>query len=360
MGQFISSLNLFQTRLANEESVAQQRLTTRLFIFLMIIAMIVNGTYIFFSIQTQVITIPHPSRETYEQLHHNYSSTISCPCSHISIPYKRFLMIDYILHQICSSTLVSQSWLNFILAYDQSELTYGTNGLFLDFRIASRPYFQLLANVCYLVRNIFDDALNTSKESHYINQFLLSQSKFLEQMLLLNQSLTTSIQQEFLSIQSWLGLMTTHSQLLVGLLTNANFDPDDNSDVIRISDIFLAVYDREEGFSYHQHSLCRQSPEIGRALVTIDFAVINNTEYFVNRQFNEMYAGCVPWLALLLTDTTWWYHTDTINHIRLTFGDNLRNQSDPIIIPLSNQTQTRFRYKNGSHPPFQDILRGIN
>ena len=69
-----------------------------------------------------------------------------------------------------------------------------------------------------------------------------------------------------------------------------------------------------------------------------------------------MNAGCVPWLGLLTTDTTWWYRNDIIAQIRLLFGDHLRNQSIPTVTALNNQMPSKFRYKNGSYLRFQDIL----
>ena len=82
-------------------------------------------------------------------------------------------------------------------------------------------------------------------------------------------------------------------------------------------------------------------------------AAINVTQPYPTRNFVGMNAGCVPWLGLLATNTTWWYRTDIIEQIRLLFGDHLRNQSNPTITTLSNQTQTKFRYRNGSYLVFR-------
>ena len=356
MWHTVASLNLFHSRLANEEDVVRQRWTTRLFIFLMVNTVAVIGVYIFFSVQPQLITVSHPSLEIYNRLYNNYSTTLSCPCSRISIPYKKFLTIEYTLHQICSSTLVSASWLDFILSYPQSE-TFQTLAYLVDFRSLAPSYFQLLVMVCSLIHNTLDDALITLGENHYINQYLPSRSAFVEQMRLLNESSTTSIQQEFLSLENWLHLMTTESQLFVGLSLNGYLEENGNDDVVDIvlREAVLLSDLTETDFSWASTCSCLLLPTDCQFLTLL--YEVNSDRFYPHRNFVGMSGGCIPWLGLLVSDTTWWHRTDIIDQIRLLFNDHLRNLPDPIIIPLSNYTQTRFRLTDGSHPLFEDLLK---
>ena len=332
-------------------------MASRLFILLMAIAVIVSGVYIFFSIQTQVIMISHPSLEVYQQLHENYSSTLSCPCSQMSVAYKEFLMINYTLHQICSSTLVSSSWLKVILDFNTSTTLIDRFALTTDFPRLASSYFQLLAAVCSFVHDTFDDALHTLGESEYVNQYLPSEERFLEKMSSLNQSITASIQEEFRIIQNWLDLMTTHSQLLIGLPLNGGLAFIDGSDIFEIREIILGSYGTitETGFEFSNTCSCRQKPAFCQIPTILDR--IDADQSYPLRILVEMNAGCIPWLGLLLTDTTWWYRTDVIEQIRLLLGDPRRNRSEPIIVPLSNQTETRFPFQNGSYPLFEAMLK---
>lgn len=354
--QSISTLNLFQSRFADEEDLSHQRVTTRVFILLMLIAVIVSGAYIFFSIETQVITISNPSLEIYHQLYGNYSSTLSCPCTQMFIPYKKFLMINYTLHQICSSTLVAPAWLKFILAYNQSVIWSGALDYSIDFRVVAPSYFQLLAIACSLVENTFDNVLNTLEERHYINQYIPSQFEFLAQMSLLNESLTTSAQQEFLTIQNWLHLMTTHNQFLMGLGTNGRLTANTGSDVVEVTERDLGRYGEvtETLFTYTSTCSCRQFPTICQVVPFLD--AVNGGQMYPFRFFVGMNVGCIPWAGLLSTNVSWWYRTDIIDQIRLLFDEHPHNQSDSIISPLGNQTETRFRYPNGSHRLFEALF----
>lgn len=227
----------------------------------------------------------------------------------------------------------------------------------IDFRLLAPSYFQLLATVCSLVQKIFDDALESLGESHYINHYIPSQSRFLEQMSLVNHSLTRSIQQEFLSIQNWLHLMTTKIQLLIGVGINGLLRANNDSDIVEITDQSYGrfVQVTETHIEFINFCSCRQTPTFCQIVPRLD--AVNGTQSYSWRFFVGMNAGCIPWLGLLLTDTTWWYRTDIIEQIRFLFGDHLRNQSNPIITPLSNQTTTRFPYESGSYFVFEELLK---
>ena len=351
----ITSLNLYKSRIQHDENLPRQRLTTHVFILLLLIALIVSGIYIFFSIQTQVMTIAHPSLDTYTKLYDNYSSTLVCPCSQISVPYSKFLSINYTLHQICSSTLVSSAWLKVTLDFDQEQFANTSADVIVDFRRVAPSYFQLLATVCSLIQSTFNDALDTLARSQFINQYLPSKSQFLEKTTSLNQSFTNSLEQDFLSMQNWLYLVTTQSQLLIGLALNGRLTSEDNDDIVRIWGPPLGLFGTitETSISLRGICSCRRMTTLCQVVSVL--SAVSSNETYPERYFVGMNAGCFPWLGILATNINWWYRTDIIEQIRLLFGDHLRNQSDPIITPLSNQTKTRFRY-NGSFPLFRQLL----
>ncbi|CAF3872057.1 unnamed protein product, partial [Rotaria sp. Silwood1] len=61
------------------------------------------------SVQTISQTVASPTQEQYEKLLKQYSQTLQCPCTTISIPYEDFLRVASIYHQVCSSDFI-QSW----------------------------------------------------------------------------------------------------------------------------------------------------------------------------------------------------------------------------------------------------------
>lgn len=86
----------------------------------------------------------NPSRETYQVLRAEQSGTLKCPCSRTAMPYSTILSLSPIFHQICSSDLVSDSWIQLIgrvrLANTVTEAWVNEGS----------RYFQYLATLCEL------------------------------------------------------------------------------------------------------------------------------------------------------------------------------------------------------------------
>ena len=58
--------------------------------------------------ESQIITITQITPEIFNQLRSKYASTLSCPCTTITMPYKTFLNSAITLHPVCSSLFVSR------------------------------------------------------------------------------------------------------------------------------------------------------------------------------------------------------------------------------------------------------------
>ncbi len=78
--------------------------------------------------KTKVVTIYNPSLNIYEQLQKEYPTTLNCPCTTSSMPYKNFITTKIDMHQICSGDFISQEWINAFHIPDASR--YGA----MDFR----------------------------------------------------------------------------------------------------------------------------------------------------------------------------------------------------------------------------------
>jgi len=106
----------------------EQRIATRVYIICLTTSLLTLATYTLLIWQTKVVTIYNPSIETYEELQKEYPSTLNCPCTTTTMPYKNFIIPEIVMHQICSSDFVSQEWINGLYIPDASR--YGA----IDFR----------------------------------------------------------------------------------------------------------------------------------------------------------------------------------------------------------------------------------
>ena len=100
----VVSLNLFESRASARDGDARalrhEIIATRLFLVLLGIILCVLLSYLSTEQLRQSATVQSPSLETFERLHNQYSSTLTCPCSQVTIRYDHFLTIEPVYHQV--------------------------------------------------------------------------------------------------------------------------------------------------------------------------------------------------------------------------------------------------------------------
>jgi hypothetical protein len=85
-------------------------------VILVSLLILVLGTLLHW--QTKIVTIYNPSLKTYKQLQNDHSTSLKCPCSTSTMPYKNFIITETVMHQICSSDFVSRQWINALFIPD--------------------------------------------------------------------------------------------------------------------------------------------------------------------------------------------------------------------------------------------------
>ena len=110
------NLNLFPSvpPSTDEYTLATQRISTRLFILSLSLSLTILLIYTAAVNIQKTVIVPNPSLDKYEQLHERYASTLTCPCTHISVKYDSFIRINYTLHQVCKSVYVTNEWITFV------------------------------------------------------------------------------------------------------------------------------------------------------------------------------------------------------------------------------------------------------
>ncbi|CAF4437680.1 unnamed protein product, partial [Adineta steineri] len=136
--------------------------------------------FLYSTYTTQLITVEinKPTYSTYESLSLNYSQSLQCFCSNISIPYQSFLTIKPRFHNLCSSQFVSQDWINYL--YGDGDLVYRYS--FTDFQASAVGQFQLLTSLCEISQETVNDSLVQLLTSDYNDLQLLSEQR-LDQLI---------------------------------------------------------------------------------------------------------------------------------------------------------------------------------
>ncbi|UJR12141.1 hypothetical protein I4U23_016318 [Adineta vaga] len=128
-------------------------ISTRVYVALLSISVIIIATFTFLDSQAQVNTIRNPSQATYEALFDKNATSLSCPCRRATVPYGNFTwtIVDY--HPVCSSVFVSDDWINDLFSPDVGSFYQG------DFRSSASNLFQVLASFCSHAKRSVHDAL---------------------------------------------------------------------------------------------------------------------------------------------------------------------------------------------------------
>ncbi|CAF3537998.1 unnamed protein product [Rotaria sp. Silwood1] len=165
------TLNLFDSQSTDPTKVYHEILSTRLFIVLFGASLIILTTYTSFSPQMTTEKIQSPSISDYERLQKQYSDTLQCLCSKISIPYYRFTNVDLSFHQVCSSYFISQEWIDFLFKND------GGNLWPMDVRTSLSAMWQLITILCAHSVKVFYNALFEFGVSFIISSTVLSEDR---------------------------------------------------------------------------------------------------------------------------------------------------------------------------------------
>ena len=166
-------LNLFNTGTPDEETIRNERRSTRLYLILLIISVVILALYYSIISYTQTIVIQSPTFIQYSGLVQERS--LNCPCSTISIKYDKFVQIEPYYHELCQSDFVSDEWIkNLLVLYEQSS----NKSISSDFRQTGVFQFQTIRSLCQLAKDTIKDGLQSFLYTDLIQSQLISPELF--------------------------------------------------------------------------------------------------------------------------------------------------------------------------------------
>ncbi|CAF3996651.1 unnamed protein product [Rotaria sp. Silwood1] len=284
----------------------------------------------------------YPSRETYEKLFNEQSNTIECPCTHLSIPYGAFLNVSFVLHQVCSSDLVSPAWLNYLSLFDSTRIPSWTETPYSrDFRPTGVSYFQLLATFCSLAKINVEDSQRVFMNTPFVSNHLLPQSLFIQQTQTIVEAFINRTRNTFVPILNWVDMAGTINQFLSG--SNVNFQIlVDNDGNVNIEDVLLYPLVDIYPESVIITSACSCTTDYNACLLR-PIVYINGSSFFEFQNiFYEIYVGCTPLVGFYSSNIDWWYNKIYIEEIRATYASMIITEFPPYIKPLNISIRTQF------------------
>ena len=213
---FLRNLNLFASvpPSTEEHELRTQRISTRVFITLLIVSMTILLFYTSLVRVTKTIDVPTPTLEKYSELYSTYSQRLTCACSKISINYDTFLKVQYTQHQVCSSIFVTKEWIDYLAMHKEAEIFSE------DFRKTSPFAFHTVRTLCQLINGTISNSLIQFYSNQFVSTSVVPSELFEIQSQSLTDQLKLSTTNTFLLSLSTIRDTTKRNILLSGLQTN--------------------------------------------------------------------------------------------------------------------------------------------
>ena len=204
-------LNLFYTGVQDDQTIKNERRSTRLYLVLLILSMIICTFYYVIVPNTLTILIESPSLAEYSALV-QYTS-LQCPCSNIAIAYEEFMHIEPFYHEICQSVFISNDWINYLFSlYQQS----WNKSISSDFRRIAVFQFQTIRSFCQLAKETNKNGVQSFLEKEFIQSHLILRELFEVQINFFITEFIDSISKTFLRTMHFVQNTTAQSLLMTG------------------------------------------------------------------------------------------------------------------------------------------------
>ncbi|CAF1303056.1 unnamed protein product [Adineta steineri] len=239
------NLNLFKSSPRQQPSdIRQQLWTTRIYITLLILALIILTLYGMLSFETKLIQVNKPSFSTVQQLQSksqiNLISSLQCPCTQLTVSYGQFIQFHPFYHQICSSDFISERWID---AFDDITSDFLQQNVFVlayvDF-LFSQTLFVLLKGLCSFSNETIANALQTFEQNQLVDTQLLTVDEFTNQISSVINQFELETKNTFLHFLQLLRNITHVNQILSG--TGSNYIIDIASPPNYTTSLSIATY----------------------------------------------------------------------------------------------------------------------
>ncbi|CAF4222336.1 unnamed protein product, partial [Adineta steineri] len=114
----------------------------------------------------------NPSLTKYKQLQSLYPDTLTCPCANTTMPYKTFVTLSPIFHQVCSSDLISESWISLLANSASADVISGT------WISKAAQYFGLLSSICQQAKLTAADNIHDFFARTFVTSYVLIETDF--------------------------------------------------------------------------------------------------------------------------------------------------------------------------------------
>ncbi|CAF1393944.1 unnamed protein product [Adineta ricciae] len=208
---YLLELNLFNTGTHNEINIRNERRSTRLYLVLLIISILIAIQYYSIIYYPKTIVLQSPSLSEYLTV--KEEASLQCPCTNIAIKYENFTRIIPFYYELCESEFVSDKWINHLFRlYEQS----WNKSDQIDFRRIGVFQFQTLHSLCQLTKKTIDNNLRSFKYTDFVQFQLVSPDIFQAQISSVINEFIHKISKSFIRTLSFMQDVTAQSLFMTG------------------------------------------------------------------------------------------------------------------------------------------------
>jgi hypothetical protein len=303
-------LNIFHSNhpeiIVDEHELKTQIISTRVFLILLIIPLLILAVYTSEVPITTTITVDSPSYDKYSRMYSQYSRSLSCPCTTISIPYNQFLDVQVArFHQVCQSVYVTTDWSTIIDNAHLHQTIFPE-----DFRKVGGRLFQTLASFCDQSREIITDDLIKFNAQRLITTNVMALDLFESQSKSYIQLFISSTKSSFKLSIDLVSELTQGNVLFPGLVSNLQL----NLVAESAEDVFLrTIYTKF--ISNSSNCSCQETPTCV-TLATIFYNMSYAPTPVIRFVVPGIMRGCYIVEAFLQSNLVCFYNQSCVNDLR--------------------------------------------
>ncbi|CAF1558151.1 unnamed protein product [Didymodactylos carnosus] len=295
----ICTFNIFKQNppIIDEHKLKDELIGTRLFVILLIVSLVVLVLYTSLMNITTTITVNSPAIAQYTALYMDYSATLTCYCTTISMPYQKFISIHSTYHQVCTSNFTSQLWLDYLTNLRQTTVFDHP-----DFRNTGAYSFQTLVALCALTNETISNNLVVFNSTSFISPTVVSNKTFQLQAQSFIDLFILATKNSFSTSMKLVRDTTQGNGLMSGLRTN--FIPN-------ISDSELVIYP----YKYtrdNDSTICSCSVKSTCITQSIIYNIDGDVQWYVP----GMYQGCFILESLLESNLQCFYNQECVETLQ--------------------------------------------
>ena len=210
--QFRRKVNFYE----NEEDMSEidQLVSTRVFIALLVVGLLILICFTGFTPQTQILFMNSPSAKDFDQFITKRGKTPVCLCSSVSNAYRTFVSFNNRFHQVCSSDFISQSWISSLFYSEIHDLHP------FDFRLMASSQFQVLRLFCHQSQEMIENAQNQFLSKSLVSIQAIAPATFQQEAQTIVEQFQTTTLHRFVLENRFISNILDQYQFMSALRTN--------------------------------------------------------------------------------------------------------------------------------------------